>query len=99
VERRVAERQQPALADAQHVDRRGVVTLADDVDESVHVGVDEIAEVVELIRRRRVAPVGDVNLAAGLDQILQKRAIVLQIEHIPVPDHCVCHQHGSLCTP
>jgi len=60
------------LADAEHIDRRTVVTFPDQVDEGVHVGVDEIAEVVELIRRRWVTPVRDVNLAAGLDQFLQK---------------------------
>jgi hypothetical protein len=45
--------------------RLRVVSIADHIDEAVHIDVDKVGKVVELIGGGRMAPVQHVHLAAG----------------------------------
>jgi hypothetical protein len=72
------------------------VSFADHVDESIHVGIDQITEIVELIGGRRVPPVHHIDVTSRFDEISDERAIILQVENIPMPDHRVRHEYRSL---
>src|ERR1700716_3921423 len=69
------------------------MAFANHLDEGIHIGIDEIAEVVELIGTRRMAPVQHVNVTPRLGEVPDERAIVLEVEDVPMPDHRVRHQY------
>src|SRR5215510_6397211 len=71
------------------------VSFANRLDEAIHVDVDEIAKVVELVGRRRVSPVQHIDIAPSVSQIAHEGTIVLQIEHGPMADHRVHQQYGG----
>ena len=65
------------------------MTVADGVDETVHVDVNEVGEVVELIGGGRMAPVQHVHFAPSFREVAQERPIGLEVEDGPVTHHRV----------
>ena len=92
MQRGVAQRERPALADAQQVDRFQAGTFA----QVVHCAIDETVDVVvqheEAIGAIRIAPVQDVDVFTTGQQSLDQRAVRLQVDHVRAVDQCIGDQ-------
>ena len=70
--------------------------LRDDHTHSVEVSVDVIIEGEPSIRARRIAPIDDVEIDPKIQEIADKRAILLQIGHGVTTNQAVDDQHRRL---
>ena len=93
VQRRIAQREHAALADAEQVDRRHAVRAADVLDAVVEVAVDVVLERQPAVAARRAAPVDRVEVHALREQVAQQRAVFLQVGHRVAADQAVGDQH------
>ena len=92
-QRRVAGREDAALADAHQVDLLDALALAHDVDAVVEVARDVVVDRQPALRPRRVAPVEVVDVDAFGEQLAHERAIGLEVDHLVATDQRVDDQH------
>jgi hypothetical protein len=96
VQRRVAQRESAALADAEDVDLGNAMAFADDIDAAVQIAVDVVVEGQVAVGAIRVAPVDQVDVLAGGHQCLDGRAVFLDVGHVRAVDQGVDDQQRHL---
>src|SRR3546814_3315483 len=80
MQRRIAQRERAALADAEQVDRVQVVRVAQVVDGAAEEAFDVVLQGEEPVGAVGVAPVDDVDILAARQQVAHDRLVGLRSE-------------------
>ena len=82
MQRRVAQRHRPALADAEEVHGFDAVRLAHAIDAGAEVAVHVVVERMMRILGAGIAPVDEVDIEPVREQSPDQRAVRLQVHHV-----------------
>ena len=93
VQRGVAQAEGTALADAEQIDLIQTVSPANHVHAAIQVAVDVIVQRQAAVGAIRVAPVDQVDVLTGRQQILDGGTVLLDVGHVRTIDQRIGYQH------